>query len=133
MMMRAMVLEKGARRLLEREVPRPEPQAGEILVRVFACGVCRTDLHIVDGELAPPAWPVIPGHEIVGEVAALGKGVEEFAMGERVGLAWLAGADGDCAFCRRGEENLCPNAKFTGFTRPGGYAEYTTARADFAY
>lgn len=131
--MHAMVLEQGASLLAERELPRPKPQAGEILVRVLACGVCRTDLHIVDGELEPPVWPVIPGHEVVGEVVEAGAHVHEFGVGERVGLAWLAGADGDCAFCRRGEENLCPQAEFTGFSRPGGYADYTTARADFAY
>ncbi|HEX5313891.1 MAG TPA: zinc-dependent alcohol dehydrogenase family protein [Gammaproteobacteria bacterium] len=131
--MQAMVLEEGAHRLVERDLPRPEPKAGEILVRVLACGVCRTDLHIVDGELVPPRWPVIPGHEVVGEVAGLGEGTTGFEIGDRVGLAWLAGSDGECEYCRRGEENLCPNAAFTGFARPGGYAEYTTARADFAY
>lgn len=131
--MHAMVLEEGARRLAARELPRPAPARGEILVRVLACGVCRTDLHIVDGELRPPRWPVIPGHEVVGEVAALGAAVGGFAPGARVGLAWLAGACGRCAYCRRGEENLCPAAEFTGFTRPGGYAEYATARAEFAF
>lgn len=131
--MRAMVLERGARRLRAREVPRPEPEPGEILVRVHACGVCRTDLHIVDGELSPPRWPVIPGHEIVGEVAGAGAGVSGFKDGDPVGLAWLAGTCGRCEYCRRGEENLCPEAQFTGFSRPGGYAEYATARADFAY
>ncbi|MGH8225160.1 MAG: zinc-dependent alcohol dehydrogenase family protein [Gammaproteobacteria bacterium] len=131
--MKAMVLERGADRLVERELPRPEPGAGEILVRVLACGVCRTDLHIVDGELTPPKWPVIPGHEVVGKIAGLGKGASGFRVGERVGLAWLAGACGHCDYCLRGEENLCSDAEFTGFTRPGGYAEYTTARADFAF
>ncbi|MGH8274617.1 MAG: zinc-dependent alcohol dehydrogenase family protein [Gammaproteobacteria bacterium] len=131
--MRAMVLEHDGRRLAERELPRPEPQTGELLLRVLACGVCRTDLHIVDGELTPPVWPVIPGHEVVGEVAEIGEGVDGFSVGNRAGLAWLAGADGECEYCRRGEENLCPQAKFTGFSRPGGYAEYVTARADFAF
>lgn len=128
-----MVLEEGARRLVARDTPLPKPGPGEILVRVLACGVCRTDLHIVDGELVPPAWPVVPGHEVIGEIAAAGEGVTGFTVGERVGLAWLAGACGACDYCRCGEENLCPKAAFTGFTRPGGYAEYTTARADFSF
>lgn len=131
--MRAMVLDKGAGRLEYREMPRPEPGPAEIRVKVRACGVCRTDLHIVDGELVPPAWPVIPGHEVIGEVDAAGSGVTAFKQGDPVGLAWLAGACGECDYCRRGEENLCPGAEFTGFSRPGGYAEYVTARADFAY
>jgi len=131
--MRALVLERDAERLVEDDVPRPQPQAGEILLRVLACGVCRTDLHIVDGELDPPRWPVIPGHEVVGDVEEAGPDVTDFEVGERVGLAWLAGTCGDCEACRRGEENLCPNATFTGFSRPGGYAEYVTARADFAF
>ena len=132
-LMRAMVLERGTNRLVARELPRPEPAQGEILLRVLTCGVCRTDLHIVDGELEPPDWPVIPGHEVVGEVVGLGEAVNNFAVGERAGLAWLAGACGRCEYCRRGEENLCPHAEFTGFSRPGGYAEYVIARADFAY
>lgn len=131
--MRAMVLERGASRLQLRDVDRPEPGPGEILLRVRACGVCRTDLHIVDGELTPPAWPVIPGHEVVGEVVETGSGTADFRPGDSVGLAWLAGACGRCEYCRRGEENLCPHAEFTGFSRPGGYADYVTARADFAY
>ncbi len=131
--MRAMVLERGADQLVLRELPCPEPQAGEIRLRVQACGVCRTDLHILDGELVPPAWPVIPGHEIIGEVDATGAGVTAFKPGDPVGLAWLAGTCGECEYCSRGEENLCPQAVFTGFSRPGGYAEYVTARADFAY
>lgn len=131
--MRAMVLDKGAGRLEPRDLRRPEPCPGEIRLKVSACGVCRTDLHIVDGDLRPPAWPVIPGHEVVGVVDAVGDGVEAFALGDEVGLAWLAGACGTCDYCRRGEENLCPNAEFTGFSRPGGYAEYVTARAGFAY
>ena len=131
--MQAQVLEEGAGALVAETLRRPRPGPGEILVRVLACGVCRTDLHIVDGELAPPRWPVIPGHEVVGEVAEIGADVSAFAPGDRVGLAWLAGACGECEYCRRGEENLCPAAEFTGFSRPGGYAEYATARADFAF
>lgn len=132
-LMRAMVLEEGVRRLVAQTLPRPAPRGGEILVRVLACGVCRTDLHIVDGELRPPRWPVVPGHEVVGEVAAVGADVAGFRRGDRVGLAWLAGACGECVYCRSGEENLCPDAEFTGFTRAGGYAEFATARADFTY
>ena len=128
-----MVLDKGAGRLEPREMPLPEPGPAEIRVMVRACGVCRTDLHIVDGELVPPAWPLIPGHEVIGEVDAVGDGVTAFKPGDAVGLAWLAGACGECGYCLRGEENLCPRAVFTGFSRPGGYAEYVTARADFAY
>lgn len=133
MSMRAMVLEQGERRLHERELPCPEPRADEILLAVRACGVCRTDLHIVDGELTPPKWPVIPGHEVVGEVVAAGPAVCGFEVGDTAGLAWLAGTCGTCEYCRRGEENLCPDAGFTGFSRFGGYADYVTARADFAY
>ncbi len=132
-MMHAMVLERGTNRLVARELARPEAGPSEILLRMLACGVCRTDLHIVDGEIDPPDWPVIPGHEVVGEVVGLGEGVSNFAVGERAGLAWLAETCGRCDYCRRGEENLCPHAEFTGFSRPGGYAEYVTARADFAY
>lgn len=131
--MRAMVLDEGAGHLELRDLPVPEPGPGEIRVKVRACGVCRTDLHIVDGELQPPCWPVIPGHEVIGEVDMAGDGVTAFKPGDDVGLAWLAGACGECDFCRRGEENLCPGAVFTGFSRPGGYAEYVTARADYAY
>ncbi|MGH8427970.1 MAG: zinc-dependent alcohol dehydrogenase family protein [Gammaproteobacteria bacterium] len=131
--MHAMVLERGTNRLVARELARPEAGPSEILLRMLACGVCRTDLHIVDGEIDPPDWPVIPGHEVVGEVVGLGEGVSNFAVGERAGLAWLAETCGRCDYCRRGEENLCPHAEFTGFSRPGGYAEYVTARADFAY
>jgi len=131
--MRAMVLDEGAGRLELRDMPLPEPGPAEIRVKVRACGVCRTDLHIVDGELQPPSWPVIPGHEVIGEVDAAGEGVIAFEPGDAVGLAWLAGACGECDYCSRGEENLCRRAVFTGFSRPGGYAEYVTARADYAY
>ncbi|HYW76827.1 MAG TPA: zinc-dependent alcohol dehydrogenase family protein [Gammaproteobacteria bacterium] len=131
--MRAMVLDESAGRLELRDIPLPEPGPMEIRVKVRACGVCRTDLHIVDGELRPPAWPVIPGHEVIGEVDTAGQGVTAFKPGDPVGLAWLAGACGECEYCRRGEENLCPRAEFTGFSRPGGYAEYVNARADYAY
>ncbi len=131
--MHAMVLEQGKQRLRACDLPSPEPHADEILLKVRACGVCRTDLHIVDGELTPPTWPVIPGHEVVGEVVATGSVASGFKVGDIAGLTWLAGTCGTCDYCRRGEENLCPNAEFTGFSRFGGYAEYVTARADFAY
>jgi alcohol dehydrogenase, propanol-preferring len=120
--MRAAVLNDGALRLLERPLPTPGP--GEVLVRVRACGVCRTDLHIVDGELPPLRPSVIPGHQIVGEVVGDGR---------RVGVSWIGGTDGTCPYCRRGMENLCDNPTFTGYTVDGGYAEYAVVRADFAF
>jgi propanol-preferring alcohol dehydrogenase len=113
-------------------VPRPDPAPGEILVAVCVCGVCHTDLHVIEGELPAPRLPLIPGHEIVGEVAALGDGVTRFQVGDRVGIPWLHETDQTCEFCQRGQENLCPNARFTGYTADGGYAEYTTVPADYA-
>lgn len=127
--MRAMVLLRTGELLVEQEVPRPVPQAGEVLLQVRACAVCRTDLHIVDGELTRPKLPLIPGHEIVGEVVELGAGVVEFQIGDRVGVPWLGETCGVCEYCRRGEENLCDAARFTGYDRDGGYAEYVAARA----
>ncbi len=131
--MRAMVLVRVGEPLVERKVPRPVALPGELLLRVRACGVCRTDLHIVDGELTQPKLPLIPGHEIVGEVAGIGAGVTEFPLGDRVGVPWLAETCGDCEACRRGDENLCDAARFTGYDRDGGYAEYTTARASSCF
>ncbi len=116
--------------LEEREIPAPE--AGEILVRVSACGVCRTDLHIVEGELKPHRPAIVPGHQIVGTVARAGPSVA-LAEHTRVGVSWLAGTDGTCAYCRGGRENLCDAPVFTGYDRDGGYATYAIARADFAY
>ncbi len=113
------------------DVPCPEAPPGGLLVRVNCCGVCHTDLHLVEGELPHPRLPVIPGHEIVGEVAAV-NGDTRFRVGDRVGIPWLHEADGTCAYCQRDHENLCPNAKFTGYTVDGGYAEYTTVPADYA-
>jgi alcohol dehydrogenase, propanol-preferring len=127
-----MVLERAGEPLTAREVAVPVASQGEILVRVLACGVCRTDLHLADGEL-PVTRPIVPGHEIVGEVAALGEGVDRFRVGELVGIAWLAGACGACRFCLGGRENLCPFARFTGWHRDGGYAEFATADARFAF
>jgi alcohol dehydrogenase, propanol-preferring len=131
--MRAMVLEAPGTPLAERALPRPEPQAGELLVKVAACAVCRTDLHVVDGELTEPKLPIVPGHEIVGRVVASGQGMERFAAGRRVGIPWLGWTCGECRYCRSGEENLCPNARFTGYQRDGGYAEYLVADARYCF
>ncbi|HSN19262.1 MAG TPA: zinc-dependent alcohol dehydrogenase family protein [Usitatibacter sp.] len=115
------------------EVPMPEPGPGEVLLRVLACGVCRTDLHVVDGELEGGKLPIVPGHEIVGRVVARGPGAGLFSAGERVGVAWLARACGKCAFCRTGRENLCAEARFTGLHRDGGYAEHAVADERYCY
>ena len=132
--MNAMVLTSpGARRLELRDRDVPVAHAGELRVRVRACGVCRTDLHIVDGELTGGAVPVIPGHEIVGTVDQVGDGVTQFAVGDRVGIPWLGYTDGTCEYCRSHRENLCPNARFTGYTIDGGYAEYTVADARYVF
>ena len=117
--------------LHEDEVPIPKPAPGQLLLRVRACGVCRTDLHIVDGELAAHAFPVTPGHEVVGEVVERGDGANRFAIGARVGIPWLGGTCGHCEFCRQQRENLCDTPVFTGLDRPGGYAEYTVADERF--
>src|SRR5216684_1016385 len=118
-MMRAMMLESPRSRLVLRERPPPAPRPGEILVAVSACGVCRTDLHVVDGELPHPKLPIIPGHEIVGRVAALGSGVAGFEIGERVGVPWLGATCGVCPYCRAERENLCDAPLFAGYTRDG--------------
>jgi propanol-preferring alcohol dehydrogenase len=123
---------KGPGRALERDVVAvPEPSATEVLLEVLACGVCRTDLHVLDGELPDIRYPVTPGHEIVGRVVAAGSGVGNVRLGERVGVPWLAYTCGECAACRRGLENLCERARFTGYTAPGGYAEFVTADARY--
>jgi propanol-preferring alcohol dehydrogenase len=131
--MRAMVLDRPNTPLVLRERPIPQPAGGEILVEVAACGVCRTDLHVVDGELPQPKLPVVPGHEIVGPVAAIGKGVTGFTPGERVGVPWLGATCGVCPYCRSGRENLCDRPLFTGYTRDGGYATHTVADARFCF
>ncbi len=118
-------------RLTERPVPEPGP--GELLVRVRCCGVCRTDLHLAEGDLPPRAPGITPGHEVVGEVTAVGPGAARFAPGDRVGAAWLASTDGTCAYCRRGRENLCPASRYTGWDIPGGYAEYLLVADAFAH
>jgi propanol-preferring alcohol dehydrogenase len=118
----------GAREALQRDtVPLPEPGPSQVLLRVHACGVCRTDLHIVDGELSAPRLPLVPGHEIVGEVASRGVGAELFPIGARVGVPWLGMTCGECDDCRAGRENLCERARFTGYTLDGGYADYALA------
>ena len=131
--MRAAVLPSPGSPLQLRELPDPSPGPGQILVRVRACGVCRTDLHVADGELAPPAVPLILGHQAVGEVAALGEGCRRFAPGRRVGIAWLGWTCGECSYCRDGQENLCERASFTGFDLPGGFAELTVVDERFAF
>ena len=131
--MRAMRLHAPGQPLVLETLPRPRPGAGEVQLRVLACGVCRTDLHVVDGELTEPRLPLVPGHEIVGEVTALGEGVSGLAIGQRVGVPWLGWTCGECAPCRRGEENLCERAEFTGYTRNGGYAEYCVADARYCF
>ncbi len=131
--MRAMVLDRARAPLTLRTLPDPEPGPGDVLIKVGACGVCRTDLHVVDGELAEPALPLIPGHEIVGRVVALGEGVSHLALGERVGVGWLGRSCQCCPYCRADEENLCDHPLFTGYTRNGGFASLTVADARFAY
>jgi alcohol dehydrogenase, propanol-preferring len=131
--MQAMLLERAGTPLEQATLKVPEPGPGQILIKVAACGVCRTDLHIFDGELAQPKLPLVLGHEIVGHVAALGEGVAQFAPGDRVGVPWLGHTDGTCFYCRRGEENLCDDPRFTGYQIDGGYAQYTRADARFAF
>ncbi|HEY7610637.1 MAG TPA: zinc-dependent alcohol dehydrogenase family protein [Alphaproteobacteria bacterium] len=131
--MDAMLLERAGKTLARRRIARPEPGPGEILVAVHACGVCRTDLHVYDGELPHPKLPLVLGHEIVGTVAARGPGAERFAPGARVGIPWLGWTCGACRFCRSGRENLCERAGFTGYTRDGGYAEFTLADERYCF
>ena len=131
--MKAMVLDHPGERLQLKELPMPEPGAGQILVKVKACAVCRTDLHVVDGDLADPKLPIVPGHEIVGEVAGTGRGVDWFQEGERVGIPWLGYTCGRCRYCASGQENLCDAARFTGYQIDGGYAEHTVADARYCF
>ena len=131
--MRAMILERPGLGLEMRAGPVPQPGNGEILVEVKACGVCRTDLHVVDGELPNPKLPIVPGHEIVGRVAAIGAGVVGFAPGERIGIPWLGHTCGVCPYCRSGRENLCDAPLFTGYTRDGGYATHTIVDANYCF
>jgi propanol-preferring alcohol dehydrogenase len=131
--MRAMILEKPRQPLQLREVAAPRLGAGQLLVRVATCAVCRTDLHVVDGELPDPKLPLIPGHQIVGRIEQIGEGVEGFSAGDRVGIPWLGWTDGECVYCRSNRENLCDRAKFTGYTIDGGYAEFTVGDARFCF
>jgi alcohol dehydrogenase, propanol-preferring len=131
--MHAMVLETPRRPLLARSVSIRDPGPGEVLVRVTACAVCRTDLHVVDGELPNPKLPLVPGHEIVGRIEKLGPAVERLQVGDRIGIPWLGWTCGQCQFCRSNRENLCERARFTGYTLDGGYAELTLAHADYCY
>ena len=131
--MQAMVLRRLKAPLEWTELPDRHPGRGEIRVKVLACGVCRTDLHVVDGELPDPKLPIIPGHEIVGRIDAIGAGIKELQIGERVGIPWLGHTDGTCPYCLMQRENLCDHPLFTGFTRDGGYATATVADARFAY
>jgi len=128
-----MVLNKIGAPLEWTERPDPEPARGEIRVKVTACGVCRTDLHVVDGELADPQTPIVPGHEIVGRIDSIGAGVEGFSLGERVGIPWLGHTCGVCPYCADGHENLCDQPIFTGYTRDGGFATMAVADARFAF
>jgi alcohol dehydrogenase, propanol-preferring len=131
--MRAMVLERQREPLRPAELPDPQPTPGQVLIAVSACGVCRTDLHIVDGELSEPKLPLVLGHQIVGTVAGAGEGAERFGLGERVGVPWLGWVCGECRYCLSGRENLCDRARFTGYDLDGGYAELAVADERFCF
>jgi propanol-preferring alcohol dehydrogenase len=131
--MRAMLFENAGQPLRLAEIPAPQPGPGQVLLRVQACAVCRTDLHILDGELSQPKLPLILGHEIVGTVVQAGEGTDAFAAGQRVGVPWLGWTDGTCRYCQHGQENLCTQAKFTGYTLDGGYAEYAVADQRYCF
>ena len=131
--MRAMILEKPRQPLVAVDLPVPTPGPGQLLIRVRACGVCRTDLHVVDGELTEPKLPLVPGHQIVGRVEATGEGAARFSKGDRVGVPWLGGCCGHCRFCRSGRENLCDEARYTGYQIDGGFAELCVADEKFCF
>ena len=131
--MRAMLLDAPKIPLRPADVPVPEPSAGQVLLRVHACALCRTDLHVADGELPQPKLPLILGHQIVGTVVSTGAGAARFKPGDRVGVPWLGWTDGECAYCRSGRENLCDRARFTGYQIDGGYAEYTAADQRYCF
>jgi alcohol dehydrogenase, propanol-preferring len=133
LLMRAMRLHVVGESLMADEMPVPEPRDGQLLVKVGACAVCRTDLHVVDGELPKPKLPLVPGHEIVGRVEQIGERVQNRGVGDRVGIPWLGWTCGECEFCNSGRENLCERARFTGYTIDGGYAEFTVVDARFAF
>ena len=128
-----MILERQREPLRLVELPDPVPGPGQVLIEAGACGVCRTDLHVVDGELGEPKLPLVPGHQVVGTVAGLGEGAERFAPGERVGVPWLGWTDGECRYCRSGRENLCDRARFTGYDLDGGYADRLVADERFCF
>src|SRR5437763_150420 len=121
------------RPLQAEQVPDPVLGARDVAIQVEACGICRTDLHVVEGDLPPEKIPIIPGHQVVGRVVDRGPEASQFDVGDRVGIAWLRGTDGTCRYCTHGRENLCPGAQFTGYTADGGYAELATVREDFAH
>ena len=131
--MRAMVLDAQRSPLRADDIPVPEPDAGQVLIRVDVCGVCRTDLHVVDGELTHPKLPLVPGHQIVGRVVSVGDGATRYAEGDRVGVPWLGWTCGECRYCLTGRENLCDRARFTGYDLDGGYAEFAAADERFAF
>jgi alcohol dehydrogenase, propanol-preferring len=131
--MRAMVLDEQRRPLREADHPKPRPGPGQVLVHVHACGVCRTDLHVVDGDLSEPKLPLIPGHQIVATVEAAGEGAERFGPGDRIGVPWLGWTCGECRYCRTDRENLCERARFTGYDLDGGYAEHAVADERFCF
>jgi len=131
--MRAMVIEMPGTPLVLRQMPLRKPEPEQVLIRVHACGVCRTDLHILDGELPEPKLPLVPGHEVVGTVLEIGERVEGFSAGDRVGVPWLGWTCGSCLYCRKGQENLCEHAQFTGYTIDGGYAEYALAHQKYCF
>jgi alcohol dehydrogenase, propanol-preferring len=130
--MLAMVLREQKKMLVQEDIPKPKPKDDELLIKVKVCGVCRTDLHVKDGDLPHPKLPLVLGHEIVGVVEEIGKNVKGFKEGDRVGVAWLGKSCGQCEFCQKGDENLCDNAQYTGYHVDGGFAEYTVCNADFA-
>jgi propanol-preferring alcohol dehydrogenase len=132
-LMRAMLLTEQRKPLKMAEVTVPEPQVGQVLIKVHTCGVCRTDLHVLDGDLTDPKLPLILGHQIVGTVVGLGAGVNRFSLGQRIGVPWLGYTDGTCRYCLRGQENLCDHPEFTGYTLDGGYAEYATADQRYCF
>jgi alcohol dehydrogenase, propanol-preferring len=131
--MKAMLLNAGQRRLQYSDVELPTPGPGQVLIKISACGVCRTDLHVVDSELTQPKLPLIPGHEIIGRVEALGEAAEKFHVGDRVGVPWVGHTCGVCKYCLAGQENLCLNPQFTGYTLDGGYAQFVCASQDYCF
>lgn len=131
--MRAMVLIQQGQKLIAEDVPTPQPGLNEILIKIHACGICRTDLHVVDGDLKQPHLPLIPGHQIIGVVHEIGKSVTSLRIGQRIGVPWLGGSCGSCSYCQAGHENLCDDARFTGYQMNGGFAEFCVANADFCF